>query len=221
MLLKLELIWETFLDLFFPRAKLKSVLSENILKQIRETPALDLSHQYANLDSLIVASDYALIKPLLIRFKYHFEKYLAQDLGQILYQKLSQKIDLGELILPDLITFAPGDKKRVGARGFNSPELLAKYLSQKFKLPLKSLFLKPKSTIAQAKLNRLERLNNLEKSFVLDIPDKLEMSKIKQIWLIDDVIATGTTVKNLTALVKLQYPQIQITTVVLARTEDW
>ena len=220
MLVKLKLIWETFLDLFFPRTKLKSVLSESVLKQIQETQALDLSDQYTNLDSLIVASDYALIKPLLIRFKYHFEKYLAQDLGQILYQKLFQKIDLGELILPDLITFVPGDKKRVAARGFNSPELLAKYLGQKFKLPLKSLFLKPKSTIAQAKLNRLERLNNLEKSFVLNIPDKLEMSKIKQIWLIDDVIATGTTVKNLTALVKLKYPQIQITTVVLARTED-
>jgi len=216
---KLLQFWEIFLDLFFPRTQIADLIPIQSQIQIDEAPALDLSSTYTKLDTVIVASDYELIKPVLIRFKYHFEKYLAADLGYILYQKVNQKLQQKELILPDFITFVPGDKKRVAARGFNSPELLAKILSKKLALKSMDIFLKSKTTVAQAKQDRSQRLQNLNQVFELKPSNQLDLNQIKHIWLIDDVIATGTTVSLLSELLKSKYPQILITTIVLARTE--
>ncbi len=213
--------WELFLDLFFPRIKIQNLLTAQSLAKIHQSRALDLSPKYTALDTVIVASDYDLIKPILIRFKYHFEKHLAADLGLILYQKVAQKLELGELALPDFITFVPGDRKRVAVRGFNSPQLLAEILAQKLHIKCLPIFLKPKSTAAQAQQDRAKRLQNFDDQvFTLkDTEAELDLSVIRQVWLIDDVIATGTTVRHLSKLLKKRYPQIVVSIIALARTE--
>jgi predicted amidophosphoribosyltransferase len=120
-----------------------------------------------------------------------------------------------------LITFVPPDPKRFSQRGFNSPEILATHLAQKLNLPVLALFKKKNHTKAQAGMSKIERLQNLDDVFELDVgADKIDLNKIKYLWLVDDVIASGTTVEKLIQVLYKSFPGIEVTVIVLARNLD-
>lgn len=212
--------WEFFLDLFFPRLEIKDLTSNSNWHEIESQAATEVTQNYdfQNHVRVIAVTDYHKIKSIIYRFKYRYERYLGSKLAQILVSKVEYLLNANKLLLPDLITFVPPDPKRFAQRGFNSPEILASYLGQKLGLPVETVFEKKNHTKAQAGMSKIERLQNLDSVFELDTRvKKVDLNKIKYLWLVDDVIASGTTVEKLIQVLHMSFPGIEVTVIVLAR----
>ncbi|MCF7846290.1 MAG: ComF family protein [Candidatus Peribacteraceae bacterium] len=127
--------------------------------------------------------------------KYKFSEPLAENLGALLSRAVSSKNYSNERV----ITFVPLHKKRRRWRGFNQAELLARVTAKNLNLPLESLLIRKKNTPPQAKLNRADRLRNLEGAFMIregcSVVDKT-------ILLIDDVASTSSTLSECAKILK-------------------
>lgn len=127
-----------------------------------------------------------IISKLIHTLKYNFAEDVKVVFEQIIDEFVSQKKNLFANI--DLIIPVPLHKKRFAERGFNQAEIIAIILSQATNLPLSLLLKRSRYTKKQAKLKRVERLENLKNAFVIegDIQNK-------NILLVDDVFTTGAT----------------------------
>jgi len=146
-----------------------------------------------SLERIISAAEYKnpLVRDLIKAFKYHFVQELAKPLSQILIKVIENnwklEIENWKLILVPI----PLHGSRMRYRGFNQAELLAREVTDYFKLPLETDILKRKiSTTPQAKIKDTEKRKvNLENVF--EVNPKLVEGKI--VILIDDVTTTGAT----------------------------
>ncbi|MFA6397857.1 MAG: ComF family protein [Candidatus Paceibacterota bacterium] len=197
--------FKVILDLIFPEHCLScknngTILCENCLLKIsqsRETP-----NNY-----IISVFDYKdpIIKKVIKMFKYKNKRGLANILAKPLNDKLLEEIsDLGifENFKNPILIPIPLSRKRLKERGYNQSELLAKelvLLNKDFKMQTDILF-KTRETKSQASIkNRNERLNNLKDCF--SIKNK-ELIKNKNIILIDDIVTTGSTIKEARNILK-------------------
>lgn len=130
------------------------------------------------------------ISSLVQHFKFENAKYLFTPLGEFLidtYQKYNYNCDL---IIP-----VPLSQSRLKARKYNQAELLARPLAKKFNLPIiNDAVVRIKDTSKQTKLTHSERCENLKNAF--NLIDKKTI-KNKNILVVDDVMTTGETIKNL------------------------
>lgn len=86
------------------------------------------------------------------------------------------------------------------ARGYNQTELIAKGLSKKLNIKLKSNVLKKiRNTKKQSSLTKTERKQNIKDAFIVinenDIADK-------KIILFDDIITTGSTLNECSKILR-------------------
>ncbi len=134
------------------------------------------------------ARSYALydgvIRTAIIRFKFEKRRNLGIFLGKV----------LGEFILElkwdiDFIVPIPLSKERLRIRGFNQSEILATEASKILGIPMSLGLIRIKETKPSINLNVEERLNNINRAFLLSDTNL----KGKKILLIDDVYTTGAT----------------------------
>lgn len=125
------------------------------------------------------------IPKLIMGLKYFNQRYLVTYFGE----KLAN-LYLQNYFGADFIGYIPMTDKALSKRGYNQSRLLAEEVSKITSVPLYDGIEKVKETKRQAKLNRQERLKNLEGAFRV-----FERAKIKdkEIVLIDDVSTTGAT----------------------------
>ncbi|WP_202711335.1 ComF family protein [Sporosalibacterium faouarense] len=130
-----------------------------------------------------------LIKEAIYKYKYGKKPYMYKAFGALMVQALKNiKVDIREF---DYIVSVPLHKTKINKRGFNQAELLGKYISDKYNIPLISNnLIRIKKTPTQNKLNRLERLKNIKGAF--KVINK-EVFINKKILLIDDIFTTGST----------------------------
>jgi ComF family protein len=96
--------------------------------------------------------------------------------------------------LPDLLIPAPLAYFRQFKRGYNQAHEIARRLAKRLKLPYSPHLLKKiKHTEAQAGLTRRLREKNIKGSFEVIPP----IPTIKSIALLDDVMTTGATLREL------------------------
>ncbi len=94
----------------------------------------------------------------------------------------------------DLIMYIPSHRRKEAKRGYNQSELLATFIAKRIDIEVSHNNLsKIKDTKDQNKLNRIERQENLLGSFKLKNREEI---KDKRILLIDDIITTGSTMKE-------------------------
>ncbi|MFA5764239.1 MAG: phosphoribosyltransferase family protein [archaeon] len=132
--------------------------------------------------------------------KYANNKIITKKFSELLYELILETASL-EMSFSNfkdpMVIPIPSSKNALKERGFNQSESIAKEIiyfdgGKNLKLCLDGLK-KVKETKHQSKLkNRNERLNNLKGCFYAD-PEKV---RGKNIILIDDVITTGTTMKE-------------------------
>jgi len=147
-------------------------------------------------------------KRLIHNFKYANSRYLAEHLGEFMYECV-----LDEEISVDIITCVPLHPKRKRLRGYNQAELLARNLSGRLSLPFIPLLNKTIHTVNLAKLNRQERiaivkdsfeindLSNVNEDFLPKVKTKKPL-KDKSILLVDDVLTTTATADECAKMLK-------------------
>jgi ComF family protein len=128
------------------------------------------------------------IKKIIGDFKYRDQTHIAKKL--VRFFLIHAKKEIAE---SDFIVAVPLHKNKLRKRKFNQSLLLARAISKTKLQP--DFLLRIKDTSAQVSLQKKQRENNLKNAFVLN-SKYLAMIKNKNILLIDDVITTGTTVKN-------------------------
>jgi len=121
--------------------------------------------------------------------KYSKNFGISNPLAKLMYHKLKRK-DLNSI---DLITFVPLHPLKKKERGFNQSELLAKELSKHLKIKVKSLLICIKEKSQQATLKSIKRGLNVYNCFKAK---KENISHLKHVLLIDDVMTTSSTLNE-------------------------
>ncbi len=134
------------------------------------------------------------LKEVILLFKYKSCEFLSRPLSAMVFRHFAGG-DLFEGL--DYIVPVPLHRKREKQRGFNQAELLGCGLSDLSGLPLLTgVLIKIRNTPAQVSLEAAERETNLRKAFLVKKGEKIDGRKIL---LVDDVITTGSTLRECAA----------------------
>jgi ComF family protein len=136
----------------------------------------------------VAAVEYeGLIKKSIYKYKYGKKAYMYKAFGHLMVQAIIDKDIKGfNVIVP-----VPLHRDKRVERGFNQSELLAKYISDEFDVPLDFKNLRRiKKTSVQNKLHRLQRQQNIKDAFRIKNPNAF---KDKIVLLVDDILTTGAT----------------------------
>ncbi|UCG34941.1 MAG: ComF family protein [Candidatus Omnitrophota bacterium] len=127
---------------------------------------------------------------LLHLFKYKNYDYLGRFLSHLMIQHIERiGLDLScyQAIIP--VPLHPFRRKE---RGYNQTELLAKQIANHFQIPLRNdIIYQKKDKTSQTKLKKEQREKAMQGVFIAK-----ESLKGKNIVLIDDILTTGSTLKE-------------------------
>ncbi|MEK7114846.1 MAG: phosphoribosyltransferase family protein [Patescibacteria group bacterium] len=220
------IITQKILEILFPptcfgcRKYNKNYLCENCWSKIEINKTVffpDNRSQYI----LAAATDYKspVVQNLIQDFKYNFLTSALEPIKRILDVYFENclpseaLLKLGKFIVVPI----PLSKKRFRERGFNQAELIAKYVAEKFNLPVvKDVLIKIKDSPKQSEAkNWDERLKNIEDCFAVQ---KSELIAGKNIILVDDVFTSGATINEaVKKFIPSQGVNFKIIVVVVAR----
>ena len=134
---------------------------------------------------------YRSISGSIYRFKYMGRQEYAAFYADEAYKRLGKTIKrLGvEALIP-----VPMYEKKKEKRGYNQAEVLAKFLSEKFEIPVyENVIKRTVNTQPMKELTLRQRRNNLKKAFNIVGNDV----KFKCILVIDDIYTTGSTIDEI------------------------
>ncbi len=147
------------------------------------------------IDGSFTSIDYkGTVKKLLYTFKYKpYVSSLKVLLADLFYEGLIQQEGFMRALStnPVLIPI-PLHVTRLRQRGYNQSEILAIELGKKFDLPIENLLTRTKKTISQFGLKREARIENVKGAFCAR-SKKLEARSYQGIFLIDDIMTSGST----------------------------
>lgn len=141
--------------------------------------------------------------PLITGLKFKQQLAPARLLGQL----LADEITHNDLPRPDVLIPVPLHPKRIHERGFNQSIEIARVVARQHKLPMDiDICQRIRHTLPQMGLDATSRRKNIRGAFGLS-----KTCHYKHIAIIDDVITTGNTVKEIATLfAKNGVEQIQV-----------
>lgn len=129
---------------------------------------------------------------LISQLKFNRQYKNARLLGQLLAESLPKTA------LPQCIIPVPLHKKRYRQRGFNQSLEIAKTVSKQLHIPVDNhICIRTKNTAHQVGLNSKQRGENIKNAFSIIKP-----REYTHIAILDDVLTTGSTVRELAAVFK-------------------
>lgn len=148
--------------------------------------------QNKNYDELISFFNYnGIIRNNILNYKFKEKPFLAKTFVKFLskQEKAFEIIKSYDKIIP-----VPISKKRFKERGYNQSKLIAKEISNYIKIDVvENCLYKTKNIIEQSKLNKEERIKNVQGVYELK---NMQILESKKILLIDDIYTTGSTVNE-------------------------
>jgi competence protein ComFC len=204
----LHFIFQLFLDALFPKSAETDLLFTFSNEKAYETlpPAPQTPFNFI---ISIFAYKNPLVKNLIWNIKYKKSQKALEIGGFAFFKKISTLFDLKKESV--LIVPIPISQKRRNERGFNQCELI---LDEIIKLDIKNQILFSKQLLKrkvhkdrQTLKNRAERLADAKQIFELD---QIELEKINKasgstkvrVLVIDDVVTTGSTIKEAVDLLR-------------------
>ncbi|NQT22846.1 MAG: ComF family protein [Candidatus Omnitrophica bacterium] len=129
------------------------------------------------------------LKQYIYHLKYKHKPYLINILKDHLYEFFEQNqiIEYVDILCP--IPLYPSKLKE---RTFNQSEVLANIIHKRYKIDSCEMIRKTRHTIAQNRLNKKQRHENIKGSFTLN----RNVLRGKNILLIDDILTTGATLNE-------------------------
>lgn len=138
-----------------------------------------------------------IIRDKLIEYKFNDKPHLYRMFYEIL---IKDKNACDFFKGYDIIIPVPIHKKRKSLRGYNQSELIAKKLSDEFKMPMYIDVLKKQiNTIPQSSLGKKARKSNAQNVYKVDNMQKI---KNKNVVILDDIYTTGATANECIKVLK-------------------
>ncbi len=135
------------------------------------------------------------VNEFISNLKFNHQYQVLPLLVYYLLQTIQQNYTTEQL--PTELLPVPLFPKKLRQRGFNQASLIAQKLSQQLKVPVNnSSAQRVRNTLSQINLDAIERQKNLKNAFQLTHPTTSHVA------IIDDVMTTGTTVTELTKVLK-------------------
>lgn len=152
-------------------------------------------------DAMIYATDYLPpLSGLVMRLKFSRQPELAATLARLLLLRWLGRFRDGCLVRPDVVLCVPLHRRRYFSRGYNQSELLAKPLAHWLSCQFRPQALRRiRSTPPQLRLSEAARKMNLRKAFRCE-----ENLRGKHVALLDDVVTTGSTLREICKLLRNQ-----------------
>jgi competence protein ComFC len=151
------------------------------------------------------------MKELLARYKYRGDERLQQAMGSMLshafrlLQESQGDVHVQRNAVERILTFVPVSERRLLERGFNQAEQMAHELGKMVRLPVIPLLQRTRHTEKQSFKSRNERLGDLQHVFEIHEAGLVQAdlkAKQVQIYLIDDVYTTGSTMNQCARVIK-------------------
>ncbi|MGI6084084.1 MAG: ComF family protein [Acetivibrionales bacterium] len=140
------------------------------------------------------------IETAIHNMKYKNHPKLAKTMGTLLYEELAKQKALPDI---DCIVPIPMHPKKKRQRGYNQSELVARETARLLGIEVRAdMLLKIMNTRPQSLLKRDDRLRNLEKAFIINDNVSKDDIRKKKIFLVDDVLTTGTTINTCAKILK-------------------
>ncbi len=155
---------------------------------------LNVRHPFDRAVSVFIYND--ALQEAVFRFKYGGRREYASFFAESIFRYLGREISsfMAEALIP-----VPIHRDKLKTRGFNQAGLIAGRLSALTGIPVeKDLVIRVKATRPQKGLNREERRKNLKRAFKLTRNDV----KLTKVIIIDDIYTTGSTVDEMSLLLK-------------------
>lgn len=171
-----------------------------VSKQIDITPSFSVT--------VFAITDYKDPLRKLILAKKWSDRLASHHLGNVLWDMTPiSSLDY------DVIVPVPLHWTRYASRGFNQAEEIARVIEKKKNVPCIHLLKRIKKTAFQFELVSSMRGNNVKNAFVLNDGDK-QLYKDKHILLVDDLMTTGSTIREAAKeLLKLKPRKITVAVV--------
>lgn len=154
-------------------------------------------------DKIIILAHYKnkIISKLIKHLKFYWKKDIWEDFWYYLSELFFEN-EIYKNTDDYIIIFPPMWFIKKIRKWYNHSEIIAKYISKRTGIKTeKKLIIKSKQTRQQSTLNRNERLKNLENSFKIH-KNKVDKIDKKTFIIVDDVISTGTTVNEISKILK-------------------
>jgi len=134
------------------------------------------------------------LSQLISRFKFHGQLFCGRLLSHLLGDYIGER----QNPWPELIIPVPLHTGRLRERGFNQALELARPLARRFNIPLdRHSIHRIRATPQQAQLSRNKRIRNMRGAFEIVRP-----IHARHVVLVDDVITTGSTVRELARILR-------------------
>lgn len=185
--------------------ELKKIQDINIISDGEE-----IENKYFN-ELMYIFKYEGAIRKLILDYKFNEKSYMYLTFVNFLLKnkKIFENIKNYDTIIP-----IPISKKRQQERGYNQSFLVAKEISKKTDLKLmNNCLIKTKNIIEQSKLNREDRIKNIQNVYKIK---NEQLIKNKKILLVDDIYTTGSTVNECSKMLRQGNP-CKIGVLVLAR----
>lgn len=151
-----------------------------------------------------------LIQYLIHQLKYKGNKEAGEYLGAIMGASL---LESGRFTNIDYLIPLPLSAEKEFKRGYNQAEIICNGMSTAMQIPVHPKnVIRKRYTDTQTKKHRAERWQNVEGSFAVLFPEKLQG---KHVLLVDDVITTGSTLEACGAML-VSIPSLKLSMATLA-----
>jgi competence protein ComFC len=138
------------------------------------------------------------VKKLVYQFKYQpYLTSLKPLLIDFFYEGLIQKETCYRLLQSQTVFVPiPLHVSKFRKRGYNQSQLLAQGLGQKLDIPVLDMLERIKETKTQVGLLQKERSENIKGAFGLRKPYAEKVKDLSTVFLVDDVVTSGATLKE-------------------------
>jgi ComF family protein len=154
------------------------------------------------------------ISSLITQFKYHRQLAAGRALSTMLATSICQHYQAHPL--PELLLPIPLHPARLRQRGYNQADLMARDLSRTLGISTNNrLLARVRTTPTQQGLSAAQRKSNLRAAFAVTNP--LALQQYQRIALVDDVVTTMSTVREVAATLRKVAPQVEVHVWCLAR----
>ena len=214
------------IDLFFPKFCLccgyvgvyLCLSCQNKLKPIEQDVCLyckkpslfGLTHpgcqKKLNVDGLLILYYYSpILKKIIKNIKYRLAVQVWQEFYRIIKPEAIEKLGFYKKLSSDfIIQPIPLTKNKYNERGFNQAKIISLFFQKFIKFPIVDLLVRKKEILAQAQIkNKKERYLNIKGAFAINSNGRDVIDHVStNIILIDDVVTSGSTVKEAARVLK-------------------